>query len=818
MRWLIYLGWIFVLLVTGAIAPPAWAQSVATDSPTTVLEKSISDLGSIDSSGEIVQLGRSWSAGQTPDRFLTLEDTSRSLAAEKFSLAQISEVVGNDLTQTPLSEFPLATTASIQQLADSVPQLSNFPVSDIEPIAELAVREGIDLAQDKSLGNAIAPYPQLATAQLSELGQALESFSIQSIPNLDQAQLDELPGWEKTRLSEVPGLKDVPLNSFPNPLEALGNAILRIDMIYSTAETTRHNPISGSYQQGFNVKCAQPNKKCAYIELDDLENEGRSARGGLEGKQWISGKYQSVEGGEGCLKIVSGGKEPTGRHPFGELFKVVVMEPDETSDEVNTALFFQFSTFCGKTPYFLGPVPFLSYKVNDNVFVGALSGDGSAGESYSEPWDLPDPGGGIQAQLETALKAAGVSPCGSGLVASGNASNVEGVPLASGDAVERAIAAVPSDYRHTSVNSTVKQVIGAAQAEGINDPAHIAYMLATVQFETSMGRLTTESQATRSLSTANFGDGGNSQYYGRGLAQLTGKANYRKASNHFGVDFVGNPQLAADPKYSARILAWGMKTGKFSGVAMGDYLNSRTGQLNWRGARQVVNDADKSARIAAAARRYYQALGGANTDLESLNVASNSGTTATDSNEGDAANSQGTSDIQEAIASEYAPNLPNLNCTPNQGFGVMGPEGSGIATGKLVNPAPGYALNSGFGRRQSPCAGCSRYHPAVDLNTPTGTPIKAADGGVVIGATYWDGYGYTVVVDHGNGLKTRYSHLSSLNVQTGQKVSQGQVVAQSGSSGKGTGPHLDFGVYKYSGSNWRTPKSAAIDPQSVINF
>ena len=147
-----------------------------------------------------------------------------------------------------------------------------------------------------------------------------------------------------------------------------------------------------------------------------------------------------------------------------------------------------------------------------------------------------------------------------------------------------------------------------------------------------------------------------------------------------------------------------------------------------------------------------------------------------------------------------------------------GVEGNGIATGQLSNPAPGYPITSGFGPRSSPCSGCSSYHPAVDIGTPPNTPIQSADGGTVIGAEWWDGYGNTVVVDHGNGVKTRYSHLNSIEVRASQKVSQGQRIALSGATGYGTGPHLDFGVYKYQGSNWMTPKAAAIDPRTVINF
>ncbi|MBP0019422.1 MAG: M23 family metallopeptidase [Cyanobacteria bacterium SBLK] len=162
----------------------------------------------------------------------------------------------------------------------------------------------------------------------------------------------------------------------------------------------------------------------------------------------------------------------------------------------------------------------------------------------------------------------------------------------------------------------------------------------------------------------------------------------------------------------------------------------------------------------------------------------------------------------------------NPDCSailPKESEGQPDTKGMG-ATGRLINPAPGYPITSGFGPRSRPCARCSKYHPAVDLGTPMNTPIKAADGGTVIGAEWWDGYGKTIVIDHGNGMKTRYSHLNAIEVRVGQQISQGQQIGLSGATGYGTGPHLDFGVYRYNGSDWRTPKGAAIDPQSLIRF
>lgn len=85
-------------------------------------------------------------------------------------------------------------------------------------------------------------------------------------------------------------------------------------------------------------------------------------------------------------------------------------------------------------------------------------------------------------------------------------------------------------------------------------------------------------------------------------------------------------------------------------------------------------------------------------------------------------------------------------------------------------------------------------HEGIDLAAPTGTPIRAARAGVVSESRFdaRTGWGWTVVVDHGDGFKTRYSHNSANLVLEGARVEAGQVIAQVGSTGNSTGPHLDF--------------------------
>jgi murein DD-endopeptidase MepM/ murein hydrolase activator NlpD len=127
--------------------------------------------------------------------------------------------------------------------------------------------------------------------------------------------------------------------------------------------------------------------------------------------------------------------------------------------------------------------------------------------------------------------------------------------------------------------------------------------------------------------------------------------------------------------------------------------------------------------------------------------------------------------------SQFAPGHPG-SCAPTTGYG-----GAGV----WVNPVQGsYRVTTGY----------YGYHPGIDLAGAEGTPIAAADSGVVIFAGWnnW-GYGNLVVLDHGNGWVTLYGHLSSVGVGCGQSVSRGQYIGAMGNTGNSSGPHLHFEMH-----------------------
>ena len=120
---------------------------------------------------------------------------------------------------------------------------------------------------------------------------------------------------------------------------------------------------------------------------------------------------------------------------------------------------------------------------------------------------------------------------------------------------------------------------------------------------------------------------------------------------------------------------------------------------------------------------------------------------------------------------------------------VFVPEG----TGEMMYPLIGQ-ITSQYGWRTHPIFGGSKFHSGIDIAGEAGAPIKAARGGVVTHSGWIDGYGNTVMIDHGGGLVTLYGHNQSVAVSVGKKVKQGEIIAYCGSTGNSTGPHCHFEV------------------------
>ncbi|MBS2021677.1 MAG: M23 family metallopeptidase [Deltaproteobacteria bacterium] len=108
-------------------------------------------------------------------------------------------------------------------------------------------------------------------------------------------------------------------------------------------------------------------------------------------------------------------------------------------------------------------------------------------------------------------------------------------------------------------------------------------------------------------------------------------------------------------------------------------------------------------------------------------------------------------------------------------------------------PTRGF-ITSDFAHRYDPYTGDKVMHEGMDIGAQVGTPVKAPADATVVFVGTEGGYGNVLVLDHGYGIKTRYGHLSRIDVKTGEKVKRGQFVAAVGNSGRSTGPHLHYEV------------------------
>lgn len=116
-------------------------------------------------------------------------------------------------------------------------------------------------------------------------------------------------------------------------------------------------------------------------------------------------------------------------------------------------------------------------------------------------------------------------------------------------------------------------------------------------------------------------------------------------------------------------------------------------------------------------------------------------------------------------------------------------------------------LTSNFGRRSDPFSGEAKFHRGIDLAAPEGSPILAAQAGVVKSVGQRGGYGLAVEVEHSGGVTTLYGHASETLVQPGDRIEKGQAIARVGHSGRATGDHLHFEV---------RVRGGAVDPKTAL--
>ncbi|MCC5896305.1 MAG: hypothetical protein EA395_03105 [Phormidium sp. GEM2.Bin31] len=176
--------------------------------------------------------------------------------------------------------------------------------------------------------------------------------------------------------------------------------------------------------------------------------------------------------------------------------------------------------------------------------------------------------------------------------------------------VPRIIASIPYPDIRAYARDSVPLILQSCLDYGVTDLGQIAYVLATAEHESHLGKWMTELASgwayewRSDLGNIYAGDG--PRYKGRGFVQITGRANYRYWSGRLGIDLIGNPELAANQDIAADLLVLGMRDGSYTGHSLNDHiLGSRQ---NFVSARRIVNWLDRAEHIAAIAREFLRAL------------------------------------------------------------------------------------------------------------------------------------------------------------------------------------------------------------------
>jgi len=142
----------------------------------------------------------------------------------------------------------------------------------------------------------------------------------------------------------------------------------------------------------------------------------------------------------------------------------------------------------------------------------------------------------------------------------------------------------------------------------------------------------------------------------------------------------------------------------------------------------------------------------------------------------------------------------------------VNPEHTNADTVDILLPVNG-TITSGVGMRIDPIDGQWRHHNGIDIAVPTGTPVRSVASGIVVYSGLRSGYGWTVLVEHDNGMITLYGHNSKNIAEHGQAIKKGDTIALAGSTGRSTGPHVHFEAWQ-SGNNI----TAAFMPGSKVKI
>ncbi|MBD2121297.1 M23 family metallopeptidase [Trichocoleus sp. FACHB-262] len=561
-----------------------------------------------DADGQLdYNLSRSWQAGDSVLNVLKLGDVQDAFTLGSFTLGDAVRLGGVDPTILSLSNFSFLKEDTIAGLVNQIPAIARFKVSEVRPLYDLITQSSPNVAQTLSRMSNFRVWteqPIAALAQLPEVGNLslnhldLSQYSFTQLPGLEQTTLSSIRDWKNLHLTQIPGLGNVPFSAFFNPGQFLGLIAIH-DVTYggdSAHQESRWTPtqhsITGSYEVGFHYECAQA-QGCDYLELDSpfsLGSAGDPTQ--LHGARWIRGGNgvgtQMVPGGHGVLGTLNGGQEPTGRHPFGQAFKVVLTETDESTGTGKFGLYFRVchrSAFVdlGCTPYFIGPVPWFSTHEKGKVLVGLTELPPPSG--IQEPEILPE----VQAMIHQYDPG----------TASDQNSQICQVDSTKLDALSRRVLTSLPSSKQAQALKMVPLIMQSCAKAGVSDPAQLAYILATAQHETDFWNTMDE------YSRHHYDECG----WGEGMIQVTWCDKKRFVLQRLGLSaYRGiSDRRLTQPAIAADALCRGMKEGWYGHMRPLSQCIAG-GKADYRCARQQVNGTDQWKLIGGYAQKFQKVL------------------------------------------------------------------------------------------------------------------------------------------------------------------------------------------------------------------
>lgn len=577
----------YVPLTTINDAPvPDWGNISFSNLP------AVQDGGSVDVPADAVnQLGynpsRSWQAGAGLGDVMMLGDVQDDFGLQALSLDSIAQQSGLNLGEVALSNMPLLKQQTLGSLTQAIPGLENVPLGQVKPLADLVTQNLSQVAISKlklnDWGGQVLSAPLSAIAGNEELGNlpldklSLNQYSFAQIPGLTQVPLSNFQNWQTAFVNGVPGLGQVSFSQLPVNLGQYLGFIAIHDVTYGgdsahkeSRQTSTKLSITGSDRVGFHYPCSQ-SQGCDYIELESPLSLGATGDPTqLHGARWLRGGKgpgeQMVKGGYGVLGALNGGKEPTGRHPFGKSFKVVLTKTDESTASGQFSLYFRVCHHgmvdLGCTPYFIGPVPFLGTKEKGKVFVGLTPMTPPAG---IEPPETPQEVQDLINQYDSGSSDDSSQTC-----------QIDPSKL---DATSKAVlSSLPADEMGRAAKY-LPYIMRACGQAGITDSNQLAYVLATAEHESD--HFNTANEYSRTMY--------DSCGWGEGLIQVTWCGNKQKVFQKLGLPAYGgmSDHRLQQPEIAAQALCRGMKEGWYTTNRLGQCIGG--GRIDLGCARSVVN-------------------------------------------------------------------------------------------------------------------------------------------------------------------------------------------------------------------------------------